>query len=325
MFMLNKGLTLFFLAVALTACKYSPGGSAGTGGQPTAPVDTVLPLEADTAQVFRLPDIPVVLSTPEQRAEFLASHYWDCLGTADTGVLLHSEALEQAWANYCDLLRHVPLPVARQAIKELFSSLESDMKLYVHFKSLAESYLDDPNSPLRNEDIYISVLEAMVSSDRLGDMDKLRPRARLKLALKNRPGGEAEDFTYTLATGERGTLHRIPAEYILLFFNEPGCETCAAAMDGLKSVDGVTRLVGQGRLAVLLMYIDDDLAEWNRHRPDFPDTWINGYDAAQLIRKRQLYDVRATPSLYLLDKDKKVLLKDASLQEILAFLENRAG
>ncbi len=45
-------------------------------------------------------------------------------------------------------------------------------------------------------------------------------------------------------------------------------------------------------------------------RKDFPATWINAYDASQTINNEQLYDLRAIPSVYLLDKDKMVRGKD---------------
>ena len=53
-----------------------------------------------------------------------------------------------------------------------------------------------------------------------------------------------------------------------------------------------------------------------------PANWINGFDSNQKIANEELYDLKAMPTLYLLDKGKKVLLKDADLDEILLFLQN---
>lgn len=53
-----------------------------------------------------------------------------------------------------------------------------------------------------------------------------------------------------------------------------------------------------------------------------PANWINGFDSNQEIANEELYDLKAMPTLYLLDKGKKVLLKDADLDEILLFLQN---
>jgi hypothetical protein len=45
--------------------------------------------------------------------------------------------------------------------------------------------------------------------------------------------------------------------------------------------------------------------------PIYPEEWYNGFDPDCVIRNTGLYNVRAIPSLYLLDAEKKVILKDA--------------
>ena len=50
---------------------------------------------------------------------------------------------------------------------------------------------------------------------------------------------------------------------------------------------------------------------------------INAYDAGQKITERQLYDLKAMPTLYLLDKDKRVILKDAPVEQIEQWLTEK--
>ena len=49
---------------------------------------------------------------------------------------------------------------------------------------------------------------------------------------------------------------------------------------------------------------------------EIPDGWINSYDKELTVLTEECYDLKAMPALYLLDKDKKVLLKDATVKEI---------
>ena len=51
--------------------------------------------------------------------------------------------------------------------------------------------------------------------------------------------------------------------------------------------------------------------------------WTNGYDKELVIKNKNLYDLRAIPTLYLLDKNKTVLLKDATLQKVEQYLAER--
>ena len=55
-----------------------------------------------------------------------------------------------------------------------------------------------------------------------------------------------------------------------------------------------------------------DLAEWREYRGHIPPSWINGYDAGCVVREKSLYDLHAIPALYLLDRDKRVLVKDST-------------
>ena len=69
-------------------------------------------------------------------------------------------------------------------------------------------------------------------------------------------------------------------------------------------------------------YIDEDLQGWKDYMPIYPDNWYNGFDPNLVIRGEGLYSVRAIPSLYLLDKEKGVILKDAPENRLLSYLVN---
>ena len=73
-------------------------------------------------------------------------------------------------------------------------------------------------------------------------------------------------------------------------------------------------------MAVANIYIDEDLEAWYGYQSIYPEEWYNGYDPNFIIRTDLLYNVRAIPSLYLLDRDKTVLLKDAPEERIFAEL-----
>lgn len=276
----------------------------------------------DTIKTFTLPAIPQIMVAPEQRAEFLVKHYWDNVNFADTNYIHHPEITEQAWVDYCDILNHVPLKTAQEAIRKTIDRTNVDKKVFAYITDLADKYLYDPNSPMRNEEFYIPVLEAMAASPVLEEIEKVRPKARLELAQKNRIGTKAINFTYTLASGAQGSLYQLNADYLLLFINNPGCHACGETIEALKHSPSIHQATAQSRMKILSIYPDADLAEWRRHLSDFPVEWINGYDKKQTIEQNNLYDLKAIPTLYLLDKDKTVLLKDVTTKEIEEYLQN---
>ena len=276
-------------------------------------------------QGFPLPDVPAMLITPEQRSEFLANHFWDRYAFDDSlSRSQRPQITEQAWVDYLDLLNRVPLTVVQSALKKLMLKVATHGKgVFTHFTNLADKYLYDPNAPTRNEEFYIPVLEAMCETSVFTETDKIRPQGRLEMARKNRPGSKAIDFSYYTAEGMRGSLYGVKAEYTLLFINNPGCHACDEYIAAIKSSAVINTLLADGRLKILSVYPDEELDEWKRHLSDFPSEWINGYDKNATIKTRGTYDLKAIPTLYLLNKDKVVLLKDAPLGLIESFLDAR--
>lgn len=305
-----KIIPLLALLYSCSAC--SNNKSAQAGNEPT-----------DTVTVFTLPAIPTMLNTPELRADYLVRHYWENINFADSNYVHHPEITEQAWVDYIDLMKLVPPQTADTAMKELFAQAEKEKKCYLYLMELAEKYLYEPNSPMRNEEIYISVLDALLASPLLSDVEKIRPQARRELAQKNRKGTKALDFAYTLSSGAQGTLHALKAPYTLLFINNPGCHACSEAIEELKKAPTINRLLTQKELKLLSFYPDEELDEWKRHSAEFPSEWMNSYDAKQTVKEQGLYDLKAIPTLYLLDKNKTVLLKDATVAEVELYLSEQ--
>lgn len=304
-------INTFFLSLILcTAC-----------GNRNISMNQAEEIKNDSTRNFVLPVIPAMLTTPELRADYLVCHYWENVDFNDTTWLNHQETLEQAWVDYIDLMRLVPKKTADSALKQIYRDAGKKKRFFSYLTDLAEKYLYDPNSPMRNEELYIPVLDAMLESAVLEDAEKILPGERRKLAEKNRPGRLAEDFTYTLPSGKSGTLHKVNATYTLLFINNPGCHACEEGIRELKQATAINKELQAGRLKILAVYPDEDKEEWERHLPDFPKEWINGYDKELVIKEKNLYDLKAIPTLYLLDKDKKVLLKDVAVGTIEEYLK----
>ena len=180
-----------------------------------------------------------------------------------------------------------------------------------------------------NEELYIPVLRYIVNSERVGEIDKMRPAFRLEMALKNRVGNPATDFTYTLPSGKKGKLSGINADYTILFFNNPDCNACRAIKAEVEASGVVKNLLNtkvQGnrkKLVFLSVFPDPELEVWRRMLPEQPKEWMCTYDDGQVITKERLYDLRAIPTFYLLDREKRVLLKDAPFRVIETYLGER--
>lgn len=269
---------------------------------------------------YTRPEIPLMMTAPQQRAFYYVNHYWDGYSLADT-AFIHSKDTEQLYANFIDALQYVNTAESRFALKNMMSLMEADSTAYAHFCILNDKYLYDPNSPMRNEEYYIPVLEQMLASTRLTELDKIRPADRLKQALKNRPGMKAANFSYVTPKGKTGRMSGIKADYTLLFFYDPDCTNCRKYEQILSEMPAFLEMQKKGIIRVLAVYPDEDENEWLVNSSHMPRGWIVGWNKQGDIRSKTLYEICATPTLYLLDKQKKVILKDASMEQLIRYLE----
>lgn len=270
---------------------------------------------------FVLPPVPETITATEERAAYLVEHYWDRFDFTDRGLIERPGITEQAFVDYINILDHVP---GEHADKSLFNTLEKaavDTAMYVHFANLFEKYFYDPNSPFRNEEFYIPVLQELTRSPLLTEERKSVLLFQLDMVLKNRVGQKATNFIYTLPSGQSYGLYDLKSEYTLLLFSNPGCNTCGEVIERLnqsEELNGALSLNSPGRtmLTILTIYPDSDLEEWLTYLDKMPANWIHGYDEGLKITQERLYDIKAIPTIYLLDKDKKVILKDTSIEAL---------
>ncbi len=268
---------------------------------------------------FRAPEIPQMLVDQQDRAQYFTEHYWDLLDPRDTAFTAHSERVEQAFVEFMQALPYAPHP--ERGIANMFDRAAADSVLFLHFVDLAEKILYDPNSEMRNEELYIPFLRYIVSSEQLDEWDKVRPRALLELVSRNRPGTPATDFIYTTERGghrKEERLYALKAPYTLLYFNNPDCEDCARVKQIICESAIFAEWQRRG-LRILSLYPDSDLSIWRKTK--YPATWIKAFDAHEQMHGQQLYDLKAIPTLYLLDSDKRVLIKDAPVEFIEKWLE----
>ena len=281
--------------------------------------DTSEPCAEGTRRFKRPVDNMSMIRTPEQLEEYIA-HYWDDFDFNIGERITEYDQMDtySAFATYVMLL---PQERADTLLRTLMRRANRSREVLDFFADMTHEVLGDPNSPMRNDEYYIPVLETLLESELLDEFDKIVPQHDLKMARLNRIGTIANDFRYTLASGATHTLHSLKADYTILLFNNPGCEMCGAIIDDICQSEVISALGRQLNIKTLALYPDEDLEAWRNYLPNMPLSWICAYDRGMKITEQESYDLKAIPSLYLLDKDKRVLIKDgasvAQLEQVL--------
>lgn len=322
---MKRSILIILAAVALAA------GCGPRSGRSTDPA-------AKAADMRDFPTVktPDVYSENKDRQRFLAEHFWDRFFSEREGMVCDSftvygvptPVLEEAFSGYVAVLQSIDIATAKEDIGAFFDRIESAQRedigsnVYEVFGLLMDRYLYDPNSPFRNEDLYQPYVEKL-SKSKLTSPDMAPAFANeARLCALNPIGSPAADFRFTDSNGVTRRLHDVNALHTLLLFSNPGCTACEDLVNSIKSIRNIDRKISMGRLAIVNVYIDDDLNAWRQHLPGFPRNWYNGYDTDHVIRRDLIYNIRGIPSLYILDKDKRVVMKDAPEENVLRFLDS---
>ena len=238
-----------------------------------------------------------------------------------------SEATRNArFEGYVRALLAAPLETALQRQDSLLTATEADSAQWQQLIGREERFLLDPNSLYRNEELYLPVAEHIVTAPYSTRQQRDRAEWMLPKLRLNRPGTPASDFEFLTPKGRRTSLYvlwneRKPQKTIL-FFSNPGCPNCKEITEMLSNSLRVQAMLDAGKLLVVNIYPDEDVQAWLDYLPNYPKDWICGHDPDQILRSDTRYWLRAIPSLYLLDEQKRVILKDATPESILAALQN---
>jgi len=269
---------------------------------------------------FTIPEIPLMISSPEHQTTFLAEHYWDNFDFTDSIDLELKKPIEEGFVEYLMILSEVDTTKAAMSVSNLFAKAHDNKNLSQYYAEKAEHFLFHPNSPIRNEFLYEQFLKGILVNRNLVPISKARFQHQFDLAQKNKPGSKAIDFQYSLKNGKQSSLYKTQGKYIMLYFHNPDCHECEATKDRINNSQIIQSLAKTKKLTILSVYPDKDLDLWNKHYADLPDNWINAYDKETIIGDEELYDLKAIPTIYLLDSNKTVLLRDPIFEQFEEYL-----
>ena len=319
-----KILSLVSTTLILTLYTFSSCTSKESKSTQARPTNTSeASAKTETSKgTFPLPTVPVIMTNPEDIMMYLSEHYWDLYDFSDISLIAQADITEQGLANYIQLLNQLSFTDAEKSINTMLNKAKPHPAMYRHFASLYEFYLYEPNSPFRNDELYIPVVKHLSKSGVLSQDKQELYAFHLTMVQKNRVATTASNFAYTLANGDKKMMHNLQSNYLILFFTNPDCPGCASTTDQivnslpLQDIFSLNTSTNK-QLTVLSIYPDANIDEWRKALPSLPQQhWVNGYDDGEVIYNNLVYDIKAIPTLYLLDKDKKVILKDVSLGEI---------
>lgn len=254
---------------------------------------------------------PSSISSPEEKAQYRLFHYWDGLVFTDKTYTHDADFMTRVFDRYVSHLSEVDSAAAYPAVEDLMRRAQADSVTYYVFTHLADNLYERGDY-----ESYLPFARAIIASDYPSEDDKMIPEYQLSLVLKNRPGTPATDFTYHTLDGMSSMSSLLGERPLILFFYNVSCHTCHRVMADIESSEILSTAISKSKLSVLTVDKMGPLEDWTSSLKDeLPKGWIHGYNFTDLY-DTDLYNITGVPTIYLVDKDGIVLLREASVASL---------
>jgi len=165
-----------------------------------------------------------------------------------------------------------------------------------------------------SDDIYLTGKADWVSDEFRKDL-----RKQVELLRHNLIGMKAENLVMDSYKGIFVSLYDVEKEFTILYFWEPNCGHCKEATPKLKIYYEKAR---NNNIEVFAVCTTSDKPAWKKYIEENGLTWINGWDPDRSTHFDFYYNVQSTPMIYILDKNKKIIAKKISVDDIPSFIDS---
>lgn len=268
--------------------------------------------------VLNVPSVPDRLSDSLERANYRVAHYWDYMDFEVDSLTSSRSFMEQSIKDYIRLFPMADSTVVKASVEGVVARAEADTLAYSFFLNVPERYLLDEDPSM--QEYYAYFADAFISSKFLADEYKERPRFLRQVALMNRVGTPATDLPYMTAKGDSARLSDLRGVPVILYMYNSGCSMCLTEAEYLGQSSVLTDLISVGKLAVLAVSRTGDKDKWLSVAQRMPSGWIHG-SAVRELTDLDLYAVLHVPTIYLIDGDGNVVLKDVDTTDLILWLD----
>lgn len=172
------------------------------------------------------------------------------------------------------------------------------------------------NESLKSQRMGDENIWARLAEDYIFDKDvtwidsaqNLELRRQYEIIKNNRIGMKAHNLELQTLEGETINTNDIEAEYLLLYFYNPGCGHCQTTTPEIH--DKLYTKYKEKGLKVVTINLNNDKEEWAEfvQSKNISD-WINCADPEYRSQYWMYYDTSSVPSIFVLDKNKTIIGK----------------
>jgi peroxiredoxin len=257
---------------------------------------------------------------------YYKEHYWDGFDFRDDR-LINTPIYDAKLDEY---MNKVVIPYVDSVEKEGDMLLKKTRGTKDLFKYTLHwlTYNAETSKVMGMDEVFVYLVEnyhMKGDADWLSNDDLQKYIKRVREIAPNVIGNVAPEIKMKDATGKEIPLSSVNAKYTVVAFWEPSCGHCQKEIPQLDSVyKAVLKAKG---VKVYAVRTDDPVTQWQEFiKKNHLEEWINVYDPDGRSNYHAEYDIKATPSIYLLD-EKKIIrgkrLDHTNIADVINMLERK--
>lgn len=253
----------------------------------------------------------------QNAVNFVREHYWDGVNFKDN-ILLNTPYLSGKMTQYISLFNVKDHKNVVLAINDVLQKASVNSEMYhVVEEALLNLYLMK-NSGFFSEELGIQILKNEQNQSFTPDWRREVISSRISFIEKNKLGTTASDLPLIDQNGKKRSLLNNKSKYTILYFFDPDCSRCMQVSPIVK--DWLSNAAHKN-ISFQAIYIDNNEKEWRKYIKEntFPQNWLNLWGSTDFVKIRTQYWIDSIPSIYLLDENKKIILKDVSYKQLIDY------
>jgi thiol-disulfide isomerase/thioredoxin len=166
------------------------------------------------------------------------------------------------------------------------------------------------------DDIYLSGKADWTTIEFREDL-----RKQVELLRNNLIGMKAKDLVMDSYKDVFVSLYDVDKRFTILYFWEPNCGHCKEATPKLKAYYDKEKMKADD-IEVFSVCTISDKELWKKYIEENKLNWINGWDPQRRTNYDFYYNIQSTPMIYILDRNKRIIAKKLSVDDIPGFIDN---
>ncbi len=278
--------------------------------------------------------IPITHNDSVANYNYYKDHYWDGINFMDDRIIRTPFFIKKLERYYREVIPKDPESIIKDADYKLLLARSSPEMFKYLLNWLTDEYL---NPKYMGQDaVFVHLFEKYHSkgiSKWLNEKQMAAISRRAYMVMSNLIGEKGADLEMVDSTGKTSSLYSVSADYTVMCFWDPNCGHCKVELPRLDSIYQASWKNHGVKIYAVLTPDDKSFkkTEWvNYTIANKLTDWIHVYQTpemevadnkAQKPNFRQLYDITITPTLYLLDKDKRIIGKKLTWEQLNELLE----